>query len=333
MAGRTIRSSSHREQHLSQSEEQSQTSAVRDISAERVGRIVASKAKEHASEPGEFVDARSMASGKSVGSQIDESTFGNNGFLARSKVIHFPQRERERLQTKHRVLAIRIVSAVFAVAAVCALVWGLLFSPLLVLDSTQIHIGGTNTWVSDARVKALVTDQAGKSLLLIHSGKLEEQIRALPGVTQAEVTKNYPHGLTVHVQAQVPAAILKADGTMVAVDNKGRILNDVHTAVDGIPVIEVSHIESALKQTSVNQAVQILGSLDENTRKRISTVEAKTRDSITTKLDDNALTIIWGDASKLKLKMAIVTTLLSQPDTLAGATTIDVSAPDRPIIK
>lgn len=331
MAGRTIRSSGHQ----ASSEESSQQLVETERSErQHTRRVISSEQTSRASKPGEFVDARELAAGSTVGGQIDDATFGSSGFRSRRKVIEFPQRERERLRARRKTIAVRTLSIIAAIAVITGVVWGLFFSPLLVLEESEIQVGGTNTWVSSERVERLVVQQAGKSLLLVHAGALEEEIRSLPGVTQAEVTKEYPHGLSVQVQAQVPAAILRSnDDTMVAVDSMGRVLNDVHASVEGIPVIGVSNVDTALKQASVSQAVSILGSLDEATRQRISSVEAKTRDSITTKLDNDALTIIWGDASDLKLKRAIVATFLAQPDKLAGATTIDVSAPERPIIK
>ncbi|WP_240541500.1 cell division protein FtsQ/DivIB [Bifidobacterium callimiconis] len=270
---------------------------------------------------------------KSVSERLDSPDFGGPGLFARPKVVNFPERLKERRQAHRREVAIRAVIVVAVIAAIVTLIWGLLFSPLLRLHTDQISVGGTNTWVSESEVANIAYAQQGKSLLLIDTAGMEDKISELPGVTSATAVKHYPHGLDVTVKAEIPAAVLRAsDSDYTAVDREGRVLNAVNASVKGIPVIEVKDAKKSLDSKAVKQALQVLGSLDESMRQKITKVEAKTQDSITTTLEDG-YTIIWGNSSQMKLKKAVVDTLLSNPDQLEGAKTIDVAAPDKATIK
>ena len=280
----------------------------------------------------DFVDARSMNTNASVAERLNEQQFGGSGMMARPKVVDFPERLREKRKA-HRRRIIRYVCVVaLIVALVGTLIWGLLFSPMLLLRKDGITVQGTNTWVSSGEVSELAQAQVGKSLLLINTEQIEDKIGALPGVTSANATKQYPHGLNITVKAEVPAAVLKSSSGLTAVDREGRTLNAVNASVKGIPVIQVRNTQDGLSDKAVKEALKILGSLDESMRQRINKGEAKTQDSVTVTTSDG-YTIIWGNSSELALKKAVVSELLKNPKQLGGAKTINVAAPDKAIIK
>lgn len=123
--------------------------------------------------------------------------------------------------------------------------------------------------------------------------------------------------------------------TLTAVDSKARTLNAVNgseQSVQGIPVIEVDNVGKALSRRAVQSALVILDALPESMRNAIVKVQANTQDSITTQLD-NGISIVWGDDSDLKLKMAIVDKIMNDPNVIGDKKQINVSATARPIIK
>ncbi|WP_420829347.1 cell division protein FtsQ/DivIB [Bifidobacterium miconis] len=281
-----------------------------------------------------FVDARRMPSEDMVTKTLRE-TSGMLGIPTRPKVIDFSARLKEKRKAGVRVIALRVAAAVAALAVVCSLVWLLFFSPVLRLETGDISVTGGNEWVSRDEILAIADKQSGKSLLLVSAKDVRAQLTNIPGVTEADVTKRYPHGMAVKVSAQQPAAMLKAsDSQMVAVDSKARVLNTVgHTSTKGIPVIEVKDVTASLENKSVKEALKVLGGLPDAMRKTITKVTAGTQDSITTELNGGEHVVVWGDSSDLELKMAIVDKILSDPKVIGDKTQIDVSAPSRPIIK
>lgn len=125
-----------------------------------------------------------------------------------------------------------------------------------------------------------------------------------------------------------------SEGTMTAVDSRGRVLNSVSGAsVEGIPVIEVTDVNESLQNRSIKEALQILSSLSDSMRNSITKVTAETQDSITTELNDGDKVIVWGDSSQLKLKKAVVDKIINDPNVIGDKHNVDVSAPLRPIIK
>ncbi|NMM95803.1 cell division protein FtsQ [Bifidobacterium sp. DSM 109960] len=286
------------------------------------------------SEPGSFVDARQLASEDLVAKTLRESS-GTFGMAARPKVVDFTARAKERKRVNARIIIGRIIIAVVSVLAVIGLGWLLFFSPVLQLNSAQISVEGLNGWVSESEVRSLAVEQVDRSLLLVDTSKIASQARDIPGVSDARVSRAFPHGLTISLTTQRPAAMLKTpSGTVAAVDSQYRVLNVISQSDSvGIPVIEVGDIESSVKNRSVKEAVKILDSLPESMRKQITKVSAKTQDSVTTELNDGEHSVVWGDSSDIELKKADVDKILSNPNVIGDKKQVDVSSPYHPVLR
>lgn len=280
------------------------------------------------------MDARSLQGDDVVRRTLDE-TAGMLGVITRPKIVDFNARLKERKRAGIRSMALRIGIGVAVAVVLAAVTWLLLWSPVFMLERDRIEISGGNEWVSEQQIMSIAEQQEGKSLFLVSTGTVEDQLNQIPGVTQAQAVKQYPKSLQVTVKAQKPAAMLKtSDGTMTAVDSKGRVLNAVKdVSVDGIPVIQVRNVELGLRNRAVQAALKILGSLPESWRVDIAEVTADTQDSITTRMKTGDRTIVWGDASELTLKKAVVDKIINDPNVIGDKHNVDVSAPLRPIIK
>ena len=280
---------------------------------------------------GAFVDARRLHSEDYVAETLHQTT-GSLGVASRPKVVNFTERAKERKRANVRVVA------VVSVAVVAGLAWLLLFSSVFRLETSEIGVSGANEWVSAQTIHVIADKQAGKSLFLVSAHEVTEQLKSIPGVSEAKVSKQFPKSMSVEVKAQRPAAMLKRGDTLTAVDSQARVLNSVKNAnVDGIPVIEVKDIDASLKNRSVKETLTILGALPESMRKSITKVTAETQDSVTTTLNDGDRVIIWGDSSQLKLKLAEVEeidkNITAGTAGFAGKHQIDVSSSQKPIIK
>ncbi|WEV66255.1 FtsQ-type POTRA domain-containing protein [Bifidobacterium sp. ESL0764] len=286
------------------------------------------------STPGGFIDARALKNEDLVGQTLNQTT-GALGVAARPKVIDFNARVKERRRVHAFKTATKVLVSLAIVALLAALCWLLFFSPVFLLDARQISVSGENQWVGKAKVVSIADKQAGKSLLLVSSGDVEDELKDIPGVSMAKVEKQYPQAMKVTIVAQEPAAMLKTpDGSETAVDGYSRVLNKVGKAsTKGIPVIEVNDVRAGLRNRSVQQALKVLDLLDGNMRGSITKVTAKTQDSVTTELNGGDRVIIWGDASDMKLKKAVVDKIINDPTKIGDKHQVDVSAPLRPIIK
>lgn len=286
------------------------------------------------SEPGSFVDARKLASEDLVAKTLRESA-GTFGMAARPKVVDFTARAKERKRVNARIIIVRMLIALVSVLAVIGLGWLLFCSPVLKLNATQISVDGLNGWVSESEVRSLAVEQVDRSLLLVDTSKIASQAKGIPGVFDAKVSREFPHGLAISLTTQRPAAMLKTpSGTVAAVDAQYRVLNVISQSDSvGIPVIEVGDIESSVKNRSVKEAVKVLDALPESMRKQITKVTAKTQDSVTTELNDGEHSVVWGDSSNIELKKADVDKILSDPNVIGDKQQVDVSSPYHPVLR
>lgn len=300
-----------------------------------------SSSLENQSSKNAFVDARRLSVVDFV-KQTLKSSSGPLGITSRPKVIDFSAREKEKNFAKIRTFLLRFAYTFLAVALIALLCWMLFLSPFFRLDSKNIRIFGSNEWVSEQKIELIASNQVDKSLFLVSSQQIIEQLNNIPGVTETKVVKQFPHGLQITVRAQKPAAMLKAkDGEkLTAVDVKGRVLNAVqNVSTSGIPVIEVSDVSKSLNSRAVKEALKIVSSLSQDFRSHVIRVSAKTQDSVETEVSypgpsgDVHRIVVWGDSSDLELKKAIVETIISDPSKIGNRQLLDVSAPARPILK
>ena len=279
---------------------------------------------------GAFVDARELHSEDYVAETLHQTT-GTLGVISRPKVVDFTERAKERKRAGMRVIALRVVTSV---AVLIGLVWLLFFSSVFRLEVGAISVSGANEWVSEQTIRSIADKQAGKSLFLVSTNDVSKQLGDIPGVSEANVSKQFPKSMSVEVKAQRPAAMLKNGDTLTAVDSQARVLNSVTDAnVDGIPVIEVKDVDKSLKNRSIKEALTILGALPESMRSAITQVTAETQDSVTTTLNDGNRVIVWGNSSQLKLKMAVVDKIINDSNVIGDRHQVDVSAPLKPIMK
>lgn len=288
-----------------------------------------------------FVDARRLSVVDFV-KQTLRSTNGPLGIVSRPKVIDFSAREKEKKFASLRTILLRFLYSFLIIASITLLCWVLFFSPVFRLKSKNISIFGSNEWVSEQKISSIASNQVNKSLFLVSSQEIIEQLNNIPGVTEAKVSKKFPQGLQITVRAQKPAAMLKTHGSekLTAVDVKGRVLNAVENVpTAGIPVIEVTDVHKSLSSKAVREALKIVSSLSEDFRSHVMRVSARTQDSVETEISSTVSNveihrvIVWGDSSDLDLKKAIVDVIINDPSKIGNRQRLDVSAPARPILK
>ena len=315
----------------------SASSSSRSLIKGNVSKSAASKSATSrlTSPAGGFVDARAIPPDRPVSGRIgtDQEDQGL-GIFVRPKVLDFQARVREKKKVSRRLVLIRTGVVVVVMALIAGLAWLLFLSPVFRLQTDKINVSGGNAWVSNDRVVSIVANQGDRSLLLISTNGVEQEISGMAGVTDAKVHKSFPHGLEVTFDAQEPTAVFKdAQRKLTAVDRQGRVLNTVSKPVEGVPVIQVATVKRAQQDQAVKQTLRILSTMPEAMRHSVTKVTAKTQDSITTELDQGKHVIIWGDGSDLKLKQAVVDKIINDPSKIGDKHQLDVSAPLRPIVK
>ncbi|QTE30659.1 cell division protein FtsQ/DivIB [Pengzhenrongella sicca] len=246
----------------------------------------------------------------------------------------------ERLAARRHLMRRKSVLIAAAVAAVAALAWLLLLSPVLALEPGQVELSGAGTVVAAADVTAVVAQVAGVPLPRIDTVGLRDQLLEVPGVREAKVTRDWPHGLTVALVSREPVAAVPlpatttgakagADPGFTLLDTDGFQVGWAQAAPEGLPVVSVP-IDGE-NQRILTAVLAVLQALPESLRAEVATVSATSQDTVQMGLRDGA-SVSWGSASEAPLKIAVLQALRAAPAT-AGAKAFDVSAPTLPITR
>lgn len=281
-----------------------------------------------------FVDPRELKAPATVQESLARSAQSGEGIFAPApKVIDIRERMAEKAQMHRRRILVRVAVICAIIAAVVLVVWTLFFSPLCRVSADNVTVTGTNRWVTTQKVEKLVKDEIDVSLLLVSSGNISEKITALPATESVSVSKSFPNSVHIEVSVRKPQAILRDGlGTLSVVDKTGVVMAKVSKQFSGVPLIEVDDADEELTGQAVKQALAVLAEVPDSMLATLTRVTAMTQDSVTTTTKDGH-TIVWGNASDMKLKVVVVQQLLDSPKILQGKKSIDVSAPKRPIIK
>ncbi|WP_254631221.1 FtsQ-type POTRA domain-containing protein, partial [Cellulomonas sp. GbtcB1] len=246
----------------------------------------------------------------------------------------------ERARARRRLAWRQILIAAGSVVAVGALAWLLLLSPALALDAEQVRVTGAGTVVAVDQVRDVVDDEAGTPLTRLDTAALRQRLLDVPGVRDAAVTRDWPHGLAVQLESREPVAAVPeasdvaqhADGDdatgpgYALVDQDGVKVGRSDAPPEGLPVVEVPVGEARI----LSAALGVLEALPEDLLGAIGQVSAGTRDTVRFTLRDGA-TVEWGSAQDSALKVAVLQALRVAPET-AGSARYDVSAPTMPVV-
>jgi cell division protein FtsQ len=197
--------------------------------------------------------------------------------------------------------------------------------------------GGTP--VLRAEVRAALAGEVGASLLKVDGGALAERIAPLPAVRAFSYDRSFPHTLRVVLQREVPVMVVRqVPGTAAfLVAASGKVIGKLaHPRLSSLPRLWVRNtvqltvgqpLPPALAGASAALAVLRGAGLPGG----VTTVEAG-RDELTLKLA-GGFEIRLGDPGDLRLKLAIARRILRATGAAtSGATYLDVSVPERPVV-
>ena len=218
------------------------------------------------------------------------------------------------------------------VAAVLGLAWLLLLSPVLALRPGEVRVVGAGTVVAVADVDAVVAKLLGTPLPRLDTIGLRDRVLTVPGVREAKILRDWPHGLTISLVSREPVAAVPRDPAAAGftlLDTDGFQVGSAEAAPAGLPVVTVP-VDGKNKRT-LTAVLAVLQALPPQLRAEVATVQATSQDTVHMGLRDGAA-VSWGSASDAALKVAVLQALRAAPATKA-AHEFDVSAPTLPITR
>jgi cell division protein FtsQ len=278
---------------------------------------------------GRFVDARRLEPQESPLTQaVEQQRFEQNHPDGTAAQIVQRQADKRRDRRRRGRIAVLIGLIALLLAALAVI----LYAPAFRVTSSSITITGTNKWVDTAKVRQIADSAVGSSIARVRTDSLEKQITALDAVGSAKVTRSLPNKVSVRLVPLVPRALLHDGKNRYAlVDGDGKVISRPSSAVSGVPLIEVQDATAGTDKPILRQTLAVLSAMPSKLEKKMTKVSSATRDSVTTVTSDG-YTVIWGDSQDMRLKSAIAEHLIGSSQ-MGANRTIDVSSPERPVIK
>jgi cell division protein FtsQ len=194
----------------------------------------------------------------------------------------------------------------------------------------SIEVSGAPPALAD-EVRSALAELTGQNLLKVDAGDVHRQLGTVPTVAAASYDRDFPHTLRVFVRAEQPLAVVRigADGWLVS--TTGRVIRDLpRPGLSSLPRIWLPRSTSISEEAALadDQGARAVAALAEL---RAMPVGSRVRDvvngegGLTLNLA-SGMEVRLGDASKLRLKLAVarrILPLLQPPGYL------DVSVPAR----
>ncbi|HEX4805375.1 MAG TPA: hypothetical protein VFU94_05705, partial [Conexibacter sp.] len=178
---------------------------------------------------------------------------------------------------------------------------------------------------------ALTRAARSMTTLDVDRGALEGAAAPYSLVKRLEVSSGFPHTLRIHVVTNVAVGVLVADGRQVAVTSDGTLLRDA-AVPPGLAQIQLRSLPAGarLSDPVAVAAVEALGAAPPALRGRVSSVRTTTASGLMLQLAHGPL-LVFGAPDALAAKWAAAAAVLADQQA-AGASAIDVSAPERPAV-
>lgn len=151
----------------------------------------------------------------------------------------------------------------------------------------------------------------------------EAAVREVPIVGDAQVTRSWPHTMTIAVTAREPVLAARQGAGFDLVDVDGARIETVTAAPDGLPVV-VAQGPGGATAEAYQAASAVLAVVPEPLAAQTTEIQVSGSHMITFILGER--TLVWGGPEEPELKAEVAQALLA-----TDATTIDVSAPRTPV--
>ena len=219
-----------------------------------------------------------------------------------------------------------VFAVLLVVSLVCAVVWLLLGSRLLVVR--DVAVTGTDRIASEEVVSAVSVD-TGTPLVRVDLDGGRERVERLDLVESASVTRGWPATLRVEVVERQPLLAISVGQEYRLVDADGVRIEDSTTRPGTHPLVRVTgEIEG---NGAVRAAADIVEQAPDSLLARIQLIDAKDPERIRIELGDGSL-VEWGDARNTVDKSAVLRVLMREHPTEEGRV-YDVGTPDLAIVR
>lgn len=222
-------------------------------------------------------------------------------------------RWRRRVRTRARAL----VAGVVVLALVVAAAWVVLFSSVLNLQ--HVRVTGAPT-LSAGQVRRIAGVPLDGPLARVDVHAVRARVEQLSSVASVDVSRTWPHTLTIAITERTPVAVVETGHGLRAVD-AGGVLFPAPLSHAHLPVIRAA---AAADTVSLREAAHVAAALPPRIARAVDHLELHSADGIHLVLRDGRV-VVWGSAADSGVKAQVASLLLR-----GKVTEVDVSVPARP---
>ena len=236
-----------------------------------------------------------------------------------------PAGSEERFRQRRRARRLRVLRrallALALIGVVAAATWLVFFSSRLAVHTVSVR--GTTVLTED-EVRATAAVPLDVPLALSDLDAVAARVETLPAVRSAEVSRDWPDGVTVEVTERQAVAVVDREGTWRGLDADGVLFRDYPARPEGLPQVRVKATTSV---EALEEAAEVVGAMPPQLLARVEVLDVGSIDAISFRVTGGAL-VTWGSADESEAKARVLTALLERK-----ASAYDVTAPGRPTIR
>lgn len=232
----------------------------------------------------------------------------------------FAQRRRAGLWNRIRLWVV----ALLVLVAIGAAVWMVWFSSVLAVEHVKVE--GVKS-LKPAAIAEKAEVPVGRPMVSVDLSRIEARVAGLERVESVDVSRSWPHTVTVDVTERTAVAWVNFDGQMQALDRFGVVFSNYSKAPKNLYEVRLSLTERKTRQRALEQVGQIVAFLHSHAKQidgLIKHVNVSSQDSVELVLTGGR-TVMWGNASDDVEKLRVLKPLLQ-----IKVREYDVSAPEQP---
>ena len=221
-----------------------------------------------------------------------------------------PRMRERRVAVKRAQGRRRLKRALLILGIVVLIVGGLavLGSPLFAVREGNVEITGA-VYSRGDEFDAVVEDAVGTPVLRVDTTRIEEDLEAIPWIEQAQVTTQFPYGLTIDVRERAAVSTYQGpDGRFRVLDRDGRVLDVIedgypyaYVLIGGPDAVDLEPGEFAPQGYAA--ASELAKNLTSSVRGNVVRIDVVSDGSrLTLELDDGS-TVFFGEARDILAKL------------------------------
>lgn len=232
------------------------------------------------------------------------------------------QNSGKRMRRRKRNMSVYIITVILLVLTI-----GITMCFTFLFNVDSIVVSGESQTYDYMKIVEVSGIRAGDNLLRLNTEKAEQQILdELLYVETAEISRDFPSTLKIHVTRCIPAYNVQYDDGVLLVSRQGKILSDnnFYSDIENLPIIyglEPSDTESGKALKSVNQNkydafTQIISRFDRDDNTQIESIDITNEYEIMVNYR-NGLVFEMGNWSDVEYKLDLAQNVMND-DNIKG---------------